>query len=184
MKNTNLSGGELGDGLGALGDGVLGELTGEHKADGGLDLPGGKGGLLVVLGELSGLSGNALEDVVDERVHDGHALLGDSGVGVDLLEDLVDVRGVGLDALLAPLGASFLGCLGGLLAWGLGHFDKSDGEKEKRGGGGEALPRGLGWVSLLTFAGREDSIVNFERGLRFGVVCFCAVAHRRPAHRR
>ena len=66
----NLSGGELGDSLGALRDGVLGKLTGEHEPDGGLDLPGGEGCLLVVLGELSGLSGDTLEDVVDERVHD------------------------------------------------------------------------------------------------------------------
>ena len=117
-----LGGGELGDGLGALGDGVLGELSGEHEADGGLDLPGGEGGLLVVLGELAGLSGDALEDVVDEGVHDGHALLGDASVGVDLLEHLVDVRGVGLDALLVLLGSSLLGGLGGFLGGSLGHF--------------------------------------------------------------
>ena len=123
---------------------MLGELAREDEAHARLDLAGGDGGLLVVARELGSLRGDLLEDVVDERVHDGHALLGDSGVGVDLLEDLVDVRGVGLDALLAPLGASFLGCLGGLLAWGLGHFDKSDGEKEKRGGGAKRY-RG-GWV--------------------------------------
>ena len=80
MKNTNLSGGELGDGLGALGDGVLGELTGKDEADRGLDFPGGKGRLTVVLGELSGLSGNALEGVVDEGVHDGHSLRSESAI--------------------------------------------------------------------------------------------------------
>ena len=104
-----LSGGELGDGLGSLTDGVLGELSGEHKPDGGLDLPGGEGGLLVVLGELSGLSGDALKDVVDKGVHDRHSLGGDAGVGVDLLEDLVDVHREGLGALL------LLGGRGGLL---------------------------------------------------------------------
>ena len=120
----NLGGGELGDGLGTLGDGVLGELTGEHEADGGLDLSGGEGGLLVVGGELAGLGGDALEDVVDEGVHDGHALLGDAGVGVDLLEDLVDVGGVALDALLLGAAGGLLGCLGsllGALGWSLGH---------------------------------------------------------------
>ena len=119
-----LGGGELGDGLGTLGDGVLGELTGEHEADGGLDLPGGEGGLLVVGGKLAGLGGDALEDVVDERVHDGHALLGDAGVGVDLLEDLVDIGGVALDALLLGAAGGLLGCLGsllGALGWSLGH---------------------------------------------------------------
>uniref|UniRef100_A0A0D3EJN9 non-specific serine/threonine protein kinase n=1 Tax=Oryza barthii TaxID=65489 RepID=A0A0D3EJN9_9ORYZ len=87
----SLSGGELGDGLGALGDGVLGELAGEDEADGGLDLPGGDRGLLVVAGELGGLPGELLEDVVDEGVHDGHGLGGDADVGVDLLEHLEDV---------------------------------------------------------------------------------------------
>ena len=33
-----LGGGELGDRLGAFGDGVLGKLTGEDEADGSLDL--------------------------------------------------------------------------------------------------------------------------------------------------
>jgi len=124
LVSVNLGGGELGDGLGTLGDGVLGELTGEHEADGGLDLPGGEGGLLVVGGELAGLGGDALEDVVDEGVHDGHALLGDAGVGVDLLEDLVDVGGVALDALLLGAAGGLLGCLGsllGALGWSLGH---------------------------------------------------------------
>ena len=37
-----------------------------------------------------------VEDVVDERVHDPHGLGADAGVGVDLLEHLVDVDLVGL----------------------------------------------------------------------------------------
>ena len=55
--------GVLGDGLGALGHGVLGKLTGEDEADRGLDLAGRDGGLLVVGGKLGGLSCDALEDV-------------------------------------------------------------------------------------------------------------------------
>ena len=35
---------------------------------------------------------------MDEGVHDVHGLLGDSDVGVNLLEDLVDVDGEGLDS--------------------------------------------------------------------------------------
>ena len=73
-------GGELGDGLGALRDGVLGELTGQDEAHSGLDLSGGEGGLLVVTGELAGLSHDALEDVADEGVHDGHGLLADTNL--------------------------------------------------------------------------------------------------------
>ena len=49
---ARLGGGELGDGLGALGDGVFGELPGENEAHGGLDLTGGDGRLLVVACEL------------------------------------------------------------------------------------------------------------------------------------
>ena len=90
----------LGDGLGALRDGVLGELTGEEETDGGLDLAGGEGRLLVVADELGGLTGDLLEDIVDEGVHDAHGLLGDAGLGVHLLEDTVDVDGEGFDSLL------------------------------------------------------------------------------------
>lgn len=53
----------------------------------GLDLPRRDGGLLVVGGELAGLSGDALKDVVHEGVEDGHGTVGDTSVGVDLLED-------------------------------------------------------------------------------------------------
>jgi hypothetical protein len=42
---------EFGDRLGALGDGVLGEFTGEDEADGGLDLARRDGRLLGVCGE-------------------------------------------------------------------------------------------------------------------------------------
>jgi hypothetical protein len=120
--------GELGDSLGSLRDGVLGEFTRKHETDSGLDLAAGKGGLLVVSGKLSGFGGNALEDIVDEGVHDGHTLLGDTSIGVDLLEDLVNVRGVALRALLfLSAGTSFLGngsLLGRLLGGSLGHLKK------------------------------------------------------------
>uniref|UniRef100_A0A453E3Y9 Uncharacterized protein n=1 Tax=Aegilops tauschii subsp. strangulata TaxID=200361 RepID=A0A453E3Y9_AEGTS len=96
-------GGELGDGLGALGDGVLGELAGEDEADGGLDLPGRDGGLLVVPRQLGRLAGQLLEDVVDEGVHDGHGLGGDPDVRVHLLQHLEDVDLVRLHALLGLL---------------------------------------------------------------------------------
>ena len=42
---------------------MLGKFTGEDQADRGLDLARGDGGLLVVGGELGGLSCDALEDV-------------------------------------------------------------------------------------------------------------------------
>ena len=70
---------------------MLGELTGEEEADGGLDLAGGEGVLLVVADETGRLGGDLLEDIVDEGVHDAHGLLGDAGLWVHLLEDAVDV---------------------------------------------------------------------------------------------
>lgn len=56
----------LGDTLGALRDGVLGQLSGEDEADRCLDLSAGNGRLLVVRRELGCLACNALEDVVDK----------------------------------------------------------------------------------------------------------------------
>ena len=75
---------------------MLSELTWEEESDGGLDLSGGEGGSSVVSHKSSGLLGDLLEDVVDERVHDAHGSLGDSGLWVDLLEDSVDIDGEGL----------------------------------------------------------------------------------------
>ena len=89
----------LGDGLGAFRHSVLRQFAGKDEADGGLDLAGREGALLVVAAQLAGFGSALLEDVVDERVHDGHGALGDASVGVNLLQHLVDVGGVGLRAL-------------------------------------------------------------------------------------
>ena len=104
-KGTLLGGGVFGDGLGSLRDGVFGEFSREEEADGGLDLSGGDGGSLVVLGQTGGLVGDALENVGHERVHDRHGLGGDTGVGVHLLQHFVDVDGEGL---LAPVSYTHL----------------------------------------------------------------------------
>ena len=110
-----LGAGVLGDSLGALRDGVLGELTREEEPDSSLDLTRGDGGPLVVVSESAGLSGDSLEQIVDERVHDAHGLGGDSSVGVDLLQHLVDVDGVGLlPSQLLLLLVSLVDGLGGL----------------------------------------------------------------------
>ena len=120
-KILNLAAGELGDGFGSFGNGVLGQFTGKHEANSSLDLAAAEGGLLVVSGELSGFSGDALENVVDERVHDGHSFLGDTSVRVDLLQHAVDVGRVRFHALLGSGGGGGLfgrfcrflgGCLG------------------------------------------------------------------------
>lgn len=94
---------------------MLGELTGENESDSGLDLSRSDGGLLGVGGQLGGLGGDSLKDVVDKGVHDRHGSGGDTSVRVGLLQHLVDVRRVsllsGLSSLLLLAGGG-----GGLLA--------------------------------------------------------------------
>ena len=128
-----LGGGVLGDGLGALRDGVLGQFTRQQKANSCLDFPRGDGGTLVVVSKARCFSCNALEDVTHERVHDGHSLGGNTSVRVDLLQHLVDVDTVGFlpPALLLLISlsdgflglASLLGCLSGGFRW---HDDTVD----------------------------------------------------------
>ena len=69
-----LGAGVLGHSLGAFRHGVLGQLPGQQQADGGLDLPGGDGGALVVVSQTGGFTCNTLEDVAHEGVHDAHSL--------------------------------------------------------------------------------------------------------------
>ena len=56
--------------------------------------------LLVVSDQLGALDGDSVERVGDERVHDGHGLLGDAGFGVHLLQHFVDVDSERLDSSL------------------------------------------------------------------------------------
>ena len=120
-----LGAGVLGDSLGSLRDGVLGELTREEESDSSLDLARGDGGPLVVVSESAGLSSDPLEQIVDERVHDAHGLGGDASVRVDLLQHLVDVDGVGLlPSLLLLLLVSLGDGLGGLAGL-LGSFSRN-----------------------------------------------------------
>ena len=104
---------------------MSGELTGEDESDGSLDLAGGERLSLVVSDESGGLTSDSLEDVVDEGVHDAHGLLGDADLGVDLLEDSVDVDGEGLNSS-GSSGSSGSGSgsfLSGSAGSGSGHFN-------------------------------------------------------------
>ena len=53
----------LGDSLGSLRDGVLGQLSGQEEPDSGLDLPGGDGGPIVVVASLE-----AFTAILDSRL--------------------------------------------------------------------------------------------------------------------
>ena len=73
------------------------------------------------MGKTGSFSSDTFEDIVDEGVHDAHGLGGDTSVGVDLFQDLVDVDSIGFlppaVLLLAILGDSLGGfscLLGGL----------------------------------------------------------------------
>jgi hypothetical protein len=85
-RGSNLLGaGVLGDNLGSPRDSVLGQLSGEEETGSGLDFASSDGRPPVVVSKLGSLSSNALEDVLDKRVHDAHGLGGDASVRVDLL---------------------------------------------------------------------------------------------------
>ena len=135
-RSDLLGGGVLGDSLGSFRHSVLGQFSGQEKPDSSLDFPRGDGCPLVVEGKTGSFSSDALEDVIDEGVHDGHGLAGNTGVGVDLLQHLVDVDGVGFTPLLAllfvALGDGLLG-LTGLLGSFSGSFGRHFYGYEKNG---------------------------------------------------
>ena len=62
----HLGRGELGHRLGALGHGVLGELTREDQANGRLHVAAAHGGALMDAAQLRGLGGDLLEGVLNE----------------------------------------------------------------------------------------------------------------------
>ena len=94
---------------------MLGQFTGQEEADSSLDLPTGDGGAIVVVGETGSLTGDALEQIVDEAVHDAHGLAGNTSVRVDLFHDFVNVDAVAF----SPLSLSFL--VSAARGLGLGH---------------------------------------------------------------
>lgn len=69
---SSLGAGVLCDSLRALGHRMLGQLPGQQQPHGGLHLPAGDGGALVVLCQPGRLRGDSLEQVVYEGVHDAH----------------------------------------------------------------------------------------------------------------
>ena len=100
---------------------MFSQFSGEEESDGSLDFPRGDGGSLVVVSETGSFGSDTFKDIIDKGVHDAHGLGGNTGVGVDLFQDLVDVDGIGFlplaVLLLVTLGDGFCGLsclLGGL----------------------------------------------------------------------
>ncbi len=110
----------FGDSFGSLRNGVSGEFSGEDELDSRLDFARRESSSLVESDEFGSLGGDSVEGVVNEGVHDVHGLLGDSDVGVYLLEDFVDVDGEGLDSSSSGflVSSGFLG-----LGWFFSHFN-------------------------------------------------------------
>jgi len=75
---------------------MLCEFAGQNQPHCSLNLARRDSRLLVVRSQLGGLARDAFKDVVDKRIHDAHSLVRDASIGMNLLEDLVDIRRVGL----------------------------------------------------------------------------------------
>ncbi len=115
---------------------MFGQFTGQQQTHGGLDLSRCDGGALVVVSETRRFTGDALEDVVDERVHDAHRLRRDPGIRMNLLHHFVDVDSVallpGLSALLSSFNGGLSdGLLGALLRRGLCWFRHDDDDTDE-----------------------------------------------------
>jgi hypothetical protein len=92
--------GELGNSLGSFGDSVSSELTGKEELDCSLYFTGRESSALVESDELGWFKGDSFEGVVNERVHDVHGLLGNTNIGVNLLQYLEDIDSEGFWSLL------------------------------------------------------------------------------------
>ena len=86
--------GEFDEGPGTLRDGVLDQVSWEDETDSSLDFATGEGGFLGVRAQLTSLTGDLAEDVVDEGVHDGHTFLGNDVGSEDEGSGLGQVLGI------------------------------------------------------------------------------------------
>ena len=102
LQNEQLFGtsrrGILGNRLTSLRHGVLRQLTGKKQTNSGLNLSARQCRLVVVTSQVDGFVRQSLEDIVHERVHDGHRTFADTHIGVYLLQHTVDVRRVRLQS--------------------------------------------------------------------------------------
>ena len=165
------------------------ELTREKEPDSGLDLAGGDGGPLVVVSQFAGLGSDSLKEIVDERVHDAHGLGGDTSVGVDLLQHLVDVDGVGLLPLVPLLLLVALGDGLGGLAGLLGSFSRDLGRHDDGLVGSDVLSEehrsdpvyihSRDYGRGTPHSGQTPSLIGHRTGERGNQTVHCLVFPRR-----
>ena len=96
----------------SLADCVLGKFPWEQKTHRSLDFARRKG---LVLDESRSFAGDFLEEIVDERVHDAHRLRRNSDIGVNLLENAVDVSTISLPSCSSSFPSILLSTLPALL---------------------------------------------------------------------
>lgn len=63
---------------------MLGQFSRQQEPDRGLHFSAGDGGALVVVRQSGRFCGNALENIIDKRVHDAHRPAGDASVWMNL----------------------------------------------------------------------------------------------------
>ena len=107
------------DGFGSFRDCVSGEFSWEDELDSWLDLSGWKSSSFVESNEFWSFSGDSVESVVNERVHDVHGFLWDSDIWVDLFKDFVDIDG---ECLNSSSSGFFVGTFGS--SWSFSHLLK------------------------------------------------------------
>ena len=81
--------------LGSLAHCMFCQFTRKKQTDWSLYFSGRNGLCLVVLTQSGSFTCNSLEQIVNEGVHNGHSLCGNTNVRMDLLENTVDVSSVG-----------------------------------------------------------------------------------------
>ncbi|CAH3144424.1 unnamed protein product, partial [Porites evermanni] len=162
-----LAAGVLGHSLRSFTDSVFGQFTGQKQPDSGLDLAGAD------VGKAGSFGGDALEDVVDERVHDAHGFTRDTSVRVNLLQHLVDVDSVAFLSLSSPLLLSIRWSLclsGSLLAFLTCNFGghKVSVNFENMSGRGKGKAKGTKSKSRSSRAGLQFPVGRIHRLLRKG----------------
>ena len=112
--------------FGSFRHGVLGQFSWKQKTNSSLDLTRRNGGLLVLESQSGSFRSDTFEDIVDERVHDAHGFRRNTDIGVNLLQNIVDVSGVALSSLsltfLFASSSNLSTFLSGSLLSFLGHF--------------------------------------------------------------
>ena len=90
VEGASLAAGKLGDSLGPLADGMPRQLPRNQEPNSSMDISRRQGWPFQILCKSSAFLCETFKHVVHERIHYAHGFAGDTTVGMDLLQDLVD----------------------------------------------------------------------------------------------